>query len=261
MGMAMKEEELQRILKGKIEAFERIEKDSEDKKTYDEVFDKSTLLTITKLISMGVIETLDYPISTGKEGNVFCASNEDQELLAVKIYRISTSTYKNLTKYITGDTRFRNIPKDHRGIVYLWAQKEYKNLMRMNNFGIPTPKPIKLLKNILVMGYLGSENQPAPMLKDTTLPNPKKSFKAIKNMVRDLYIEAKLVHGDLSEYNVLVENGECFLIDVGQSVVLEHPLAQDLLKRDVKNICRYFIKLGVEEEVNDVMDYVKGVDK
>ncbi|UCG69976.1 MAG: serine protein kinase RIO [Thermoplasmata archaeon] len=259
--MAMKEEEMQRILKGKIEAFEKIEKDSEDKKTYDEVFDKNTLLTITKLISMGVIATLDYPISTGKEGNVFCATDEDGKLLAVKIYRVSTSTYKSLTKYITGDPRFRNIPKDHRGIVYLWAQKEYKNLMRMHHAKIATPEPIKQLKNILVMRYLGNENQPAPMLKDVILPNPKKSFKTIKKMTRDLYLKAKLIHGDLSEYNVLVQNGECFFIDVGQSVVLEHPMAQELLKRDVENICRYFKKLGVKAEGKDVMDYIKGADK
>ncbi|MEE9151728.1 MAG: serine protein kinase RIO [Thermoplasmata archaeon] len=254
----MKEEEKYRILKGKIEALKKKDKSDEDRKTYDEVFDKNTLLTLYKLISSGVIETLDYPISTGKEGNVFKGTNENGEPLAVKLYRVSTATYKNLTKYIAGDTRFRNIPRDHRGLVYLWAQKEYKNLKRMFQAGIATPEPIKQIKNVLVMRYLGNEQQPAPMLKDVTLSNPKKSYKTVLKMMKDLFLEAKLIHGDLSEYNILVENGKCFFIDVGQSVVLEHPLAEELLIRDVANICRYFKKLGVKTEEEGMLSYIKG---
>ncbi|UCE37206.1 MAG: serine protein kinase RIO [Thermoplasmata archaeon] len=254
----MKEEELYRILEGKIQVLERREKSVEDRKTYDEVFDRNTLLAVYKLISSGVMETLDYPISTGKEGNVFCATKEDGSLLAVKIYRVSTSTYKNLTKYITGDPRFRNIPKDRRGIIYTWARKEYKNLSRMSAAKIAAPEPIKQINNVLVMQYLGSKEQPAPMLKDVLLDNPKKSYKSILNTIKNLYINAKLVHGDLSEYNVLVEDGKCFLIDVGQSVVLEHPLAQELLKRDVSNMARYFKKLGLDTDEEDMLRYIRG---
>jgi RIO kinase 1 len=254
----MKEEELYRVLEGKICTVKRREKSDEDKKTYDEVFDKNTLLTLYKMISKRIISTLDYPISTGKEGNVFRATDENEEALAVKIYRTSTSTYKNLNKYITGDPRFRNVPKDHRGIIFVWAQKEYKNLMRMNKAGIPSPKPKKLIKNVLVMEYIGNEEQPAPMLKDIELKDNEKSFNSIKKMVKDLYQKANLIHGDLSEYNILVEDNECFLIDVGQSVLLEHPLARELLVRDVTNISRYFKKLGVKIKENELQEYIKG---
>lgn len=257
----MKEEELYRVLEGKILTSERREKSTEDRKTYDEVFDKSTLLILYKMITKGVIETLDYPVSTGKEGNVFRATSVEGEPLAVKIYRTSTATYKNLTKYITGDPRFRNIPKDKRGIIFLWAQKEYKNLLRMHSVGIKSPKPVKLIKNVLVMEYIGDEERPAPMLKDTILKDPEKSFKSIKKTVRQLFRKAQLVHGDLSEYNILVEKNDCFLIDVGQSVVLEHPLASDLLLRDATNISRYFRKLGVKIDENELLEYVRGKDK
>ena len=257
----MKEEELYRVLEGKICTFQRREKNSSDRKTHDQVFDKNTLLTLYKMISKGAIDTLDYPISTGKEGNVFRATDEDGEALAVKIYRTSTSTYKNLTQYITGDPRFRNIPKNHRGIIFLWAQKEYKNLMRMSNAGIPSPKPKKLIKNVLVMEYIGTEEQPAPMLKDIDLKDNEKGFESIKKMIKDLYQEARLVHGDLSEYNILVKNDECFLIDVGQSVVLEHPLASKLLLRDITNISRYFKKLGVRINENELQEYIRGSKK
>ncbi len=257
----MKEEEMYRILEGKIWTSERREKSSEDRKTYDEVFDKSTLLILYKMITKGVITTLDYPISTGKEGNVFRATGEKGEPYAVKIYRTSTSTYKNLTKYITGDPRFRNIPKDKRGIIFLWAQKEYKNLFRMHDAAIRSPRPVKLIKNVLVMEYIGDEERPAPMLKDTTLSDPQKSFESIKKTTRKLFQKAQLVHGDLSEYNILVEKDECYLIDVGQSVVLEHPLASDLLIRDATNISRYFRKLGVKIEENEFLDYVRGAQE
>ncbi len=257
----MKEEEIYRVLADKIQTFERREKSVEDRKTYDEVFDRNTLLTIYKLITSNVIETLDYPISTGKEGNVFCATGENETLFAVKIYRVSTSTYKNLTKYITGDPRFRNIPRNRRGIIYTWARKEYKNLSRMFAANIKSPEPKRQMNNVLVMEYIGSKEQPAPMLKDVVLPDPKKSYKSILDMIKKLYSDAKLVHGDLSEYNVLVEEGECFLIDVGQSVVLEHPLAFELLKRDVSNIARYFGKLGVKTNEDDMVKYIRGETK
>ena len=124
----MKEEEMLRILEDKLCTFKRRDKDTDDKKTYDEVFDRNTLLLLYKLVTRGILDSMDYPISTGKEGNIFKATGCDGEMLAVKIYRTSTSTYKHLTKYITGDPRFRKVPKDHRSIVYLWAQKEYKRL-------------------------------------------------------------------------------------------------------------------------------------
>jgi RIO kinase 1 len=254
----MKEEELYRVLEGKIYTMERREKSTEDRKTYDEVFDQNTLLTLYKMITKRIIATLDYPISSGKEGNVFRATDEEGRPLAVKIYRTSTATYKNLTKYITGDPRFRNIPKDRRGIIFLWAQKEYKNLRRMHRLKLQSPEPVKLIKNVLVMEYIGSEKQPAPMIKDVTLSNPTKTFESIKKMMKKLYLDAQLVHGDLSEYNILVEKNECYLIDVGQSVVLEHPLSSELLSRDVTNISRYFKKLGVKIHENELLEYIRG---
>ena len=228
---------MNRFIEGNICTLKRLEKSDEDMKNYDEVFDKNTLFTLYKMITKGIISTLDYPISTGKEGNVFRATDKNEDALAVKIYRTSTATYKNLTKYITGDPRFRNVPRDRRGIIFLWAQKEYKNLLRMSESNIPSPKPKKQIKNVLVMEYIGNEEQPAPMLKDINLIDNEKSFNSIKKMV---------------------ENNECFLIDVGQSVLLEHPLARELLLRDVTNISRYFKKLGVKIKENELQEYIKG---
>ena len=257
--MALKEEEMFRNFERKIDSLKIKDKGAGDRKTYDEVFDRNTLSVLYRMLSSGVIRALDFPISTGKEGNIFRASGEKGELLAVKIYRTSTSTYKNFTKYITGDPRFRNVPKDRREIIYLWAQKEYKNLSRMLKAGVAVPEPKKQVKNVLVMDYIGSQECPAPMLKDVLIKKPKKGFDTVLKMMKDLYIEAKLVHGDLSEYNILVEDGNLFFIDVGQSVVLDHPMADELLRRDVTNISKYFRKLGVGCEKKEMLSYITGV--
>lgn len=251
----MKEEDVYRLLDKRIK-IERTERDADDRKTHDQVFDRITLFTLGKLISDGVIKSLDFPIATGKEGNVYRATGKNSELLAVKIYRTSTSTYKNLMKYIAGDPRFRNIPGDRRGIILLWAQKEFKNLMRMEKAKIPAPKAVKLLSNVLVMTYIGRGERPAPMIKDHSLGEPEENFQALLDIIKKLYSKAKLVHGDLSEYNILVDDDKCYLIDVGQSVVLEHPLARELLVRDVGNMVRYFKKLGVKCNEKDMFDCI-----
>ena len=97
-----------------------------DRKTQDEVFDKSTLHSLEKLISDKVIDILDFPISTGKEGNIFRGITPDKKLVAVKIYRISTSTFKHISKYILGDPRFISVHKTRRDIMYAWTKKELK---------------------------------------------------------------------------------------------------------------------------------------
>ena len=85
-----------------------------DRKTLDEVFDKPTLHSLEKLISDGVIDILDFPISTGKEGNVFRGMTPDKNYVAVKIYRVSTLTFKHISNYIIGDPRFKSIHKNRR---------------------------------------------------------------------------------------------------------------------------------------------------
>ena len=63
-------------------------------------------------------------------------------------------------------------------------------------------------------------------------------------MMWRMYNEARLVHGDLSEYNILYWEGECVFIDVSQSVEHDHPAAFDFLRKDCENICAFFRKKG-----------------
>ncbi len=227
-----------------------------DKKTEGEVFDKYTLQAFERLISQKVIDTLDFPISTGKEGNVFRATTPDKKFVAVKVYRISTATFKHISKYILGDPRFQSIHRSRKDIIHAWTKKEFKNLKRLKKIGVKSPKPIVTIKNILVMEYIGDEKRPAPLLKDVQLKKPKKIFDEIIQDLKKMYKKADLVHGDLSAFNILFYENIPYLIDLGQAVLLEYSNSDELLKRDIHNIYVYFKKYNIKTDENELYKYI-----
>src|SRR6059036_2444408 len=233
-----------RILETQVDALRTREKDSETRKTYEQVFDRAALLTIASLIGDGVIATLDYPVSTGKEASVFHATDAAGRAKAVKIYRIANATFRNIAVYIEGDPRFKKVKKAIRPTLLAWAQKEYKNLVRMGDAGVRVPNPERVLDNVLVMEYIGDETQPAPSLREVALEDPYAVFNDVVANMRGIR-ESELVHADLSEYNLLWWAGQVVVIDVGQAVPLDHPRAAEWFKRDVGNIARFFRRLRI----------------
>jgi len=227
-----------------------------DRKTIDEIFDKSTLLCLGKLISDHIIDTLDFPIYTGKEGNVFRGSTPDNKFVAIKIYRTSTATFKHILKYITGDPRFKTVTKNRRDIIFTWTKKENKNLKRLKEAGVRAPTPITMIKNILVMEYIGDNVKPANMLRDMKLTNPKKIYDTLVKFILLMYRKAGLIHSDLSSFNVLIYKNLPYLIDLGQGVLVEHPLAHDFLKRDITNIVQHFNKYNIYGDAKQIYNTI-----
>jgi len=221
-------------------------KTGDERKTDGEVFDRKTLMTIYDLMKGGYIDTVRYPISTGKEGNVFYALDEDGEPLALKIFRTSTSTFKNVARYIEGDPRFKGVVGNRWKLIYAWTNKEFKNLQRYADAGLPVPEPITFDKNCLLMEYIGDENGPAPQLKDVKLEDPTDMYDEVLSFIIDGWKDAHLVHGDLSEYNVLVWDGQPIMIDCGQAMTNDFFNAKDLLKRDIGNVNRFFKNKGAD---------------
>ncbi|WP_321419730.1 serine protein kinase RIO [uncultured Methanomethylovorans sp.] len=234
-------------------------KDSETTKVTDNVFDEATLKALYTLSSKGIIEALGGPISTGKEANVFLADGKDHSL-AVKIYRITSSTFNSMEDYIMGDPRFRDVRHTKKDLIFAWTKKEYRNLLRAGEAGIKVPKPIITERNILVMEFIGKDEKPYPLLKDVQLDeeSARKVFDILINYIKKLYEDAELIHGDLSEYNVLIETEliEPILIDMGQSVTLEHPRADQFLRRDIQNIARHFRKYGIKSDETELYLFV-----
>jgi len=227
-----------------------------DRKTQDEVFDRATLKNLEKLISDRVIDIVDFPISTGKEGNIFRAITPDKKYLAIKIYRISTATFKRLSDYIIGDPRFKSFHNSKRDIVYAWTKKEYKNLSILKKINVTAPKPILYINNVLVMSYIGSKNQPAQMLKNVELDKPEKIFDTLVNFISVMYKKGGLVHGDISAFNVLIHKNKPYLIDLGQGVLLDHPNSHNFLKRDIHNLVSYFKKYNIPADENKIYNEI-----
>ena len=127
-------------------------------------------------------------------------------------------------------------------MVKQWAEKEVRNLKRICKSGIKAPEPYMLKNNIILMQFIGDEGLAAPRLKDATLKGDDYThcYLEVLKMMRTLYQECRLVHGDLSEYNILYFKDQVWLIDVSQSVEHDHPLALEFLRRDVVNVNDYF---------------------
>ncbi len=215
-------------------------------------------MRVYKLFSDGVIDQFEFPISTGKEGIVFSATTPDKGRVAVKIYRTSTASFKDMAKYVQGDPRFKGITTNRRKLILAWAAKEYRNLQRLQEAGVRVPRPIAHHQNIVVMEYIGTEEGPAPEMREADIQDPTSVADKILGYMKLAYQKAELVHGDLSEYNILMLGQEPVVIDVGQTVLLDHPLAGEFLVRDMKNLARFFRRHGVtidiEKELKEITE-------
>jgi RIO kinase 1 len=233
-------------------------KSVEDKRVGSEVFDRITLQTLYKLANQGYIHLLNGAISTGKEANVFKGADENDNLVAVKIYRVTTSDFKKMQYYIQGDPRFNVRSKSKRQLINNWVLKEFKNLNRAYNAGVRVPKPIIAKNNILVMEFIGeTDGTPARLMRQAKISNPDYVAKKIIEYVKKLYNDAELVHGDLSAFNILMQHDEPVIIDLSQGMVVDHPLSRELLNRDIDNLIKDFKKIGIEISKDEIKRKIK----
>ncbi len=226
----------------------------ENQKVFGYVFDKFTLLNIYKLFSGKILERFEFPIASGKESLVFAAS-KDGKFYAVKIYRTVATTFKNIEKY-AGDRWGIEGTSNKRRFVIQWAYREFRNLEIARNAGVMSPRPLKVIGNVLVMQYLGTKNRPSPQLKDVEITEV--MIKQIINDIRNLYVRGRLVHGDLSEYNYLIYRKKAFMIDIAQAMDVKDPASLVLLKRDIGNMVKFFNKFGFNYDEKKILSFTVG---
>jgi len=251
--------------------------DRNDRATTEQCLDPRTRLILFKLISRGFLEQVDGCLSTGKEANVYYAkagkaaaaaiiassspaaaaeaeaatNNIAQKELtefAIKIYKTSILVFKDRDKYVAGEHRWRKgyCKSNPRKMVKVWAEKEMRNYRRLHAAGIPCPVPVLLKSHVLLMEFLGTDGWPSPRLKDANLKEKRLREAYVQTIfiMRHMFQRCKLVHGDLSEYNLLWHNSQIYVIDVSQSVESDHPSALDFLRKDASNVNDYFAKNG-----------------
>jgi RIO kinase 1 len=233
---------------------------SDERAVMEEVFDRSTLMTVYDFLNKGTIAEIYGAIKSGKESRIYWGKDPKGRELAIKIYLTTSSEFKKgMLPYIEGDPRFAHVRRDTRSLVYAWAQKEFKNLQRAHEVGVTVPEPMAVIRNVLIMEFIGENGVSAPLLREVELKNPRRTYRQLLINVKKLYRKAGLVHADLSEYNVMVWRGKPVLFDVSQAVTLEHPMAENFLRRDLEILGQHFKRLNVEvSSVEETYRWVLG---
>ncbi|KAK3717625.1 Serine/threonine-protein kinase rio1 [Vermiconidia calcicola] len=231
-----------------------------DRATSEQVLDPRTRMILLQLLNRNTVSEIHGVISTGKEANVYHAVSTPQDVegeaavqtlhRAIKVYKTSILVFKDRDKFRQGYNKSSN-----RAMVKVWAEKEYRNLRRLHAAGIPCPEPVYLKAHVLVMAFIGSsKGWPAPRLRDVKF---EADDDAVQSKWRDLYLSllslmrkmyqiCRLVHADLSEYNILYHDQRLQIIDVSQSVEHDHPRSLEFLRMDVKNTGDFFRRKGVD---------------
>jgi len=222
-------------------------------KTFKGVFDEFTNRTLFHLEKKGLFDELVGPLSIGKESNVFIAIKNGKKVI-VKIYRMQNCDFKRMYDYIRKDPRYQFLKKHRRQIILSWAQREYKNILKAKKANVSSPQMLGWRNHILVEEFIGN-GEPSPPLKDLYPKNPDKFFKDTLQEIKKLY-KSGLIHGDLSSFNILNYNEKPVLIDFSQSTLVKSPNSEELLERDVKNVVKFFNKLGVKANSEEIFKKV-----
>jgi len=241
--------------------------DADQFKLEESVFDEATYGALYKLVQDGYIEAFGGPLSTGKEANVYeaLAGPTASEALgagsrpevAVKVYRINASDFREMGEYLEGDPRFEGLGHDKKAIVTAWVRKEFANLERAVEAGVRVPTPIAVERNVLVMEYIGTADGRAKRLSEVEVENPQTAYEVVREYMRRLYA-AGLVHGDLSEYNVVFHAGQLVVIDLGQAMTVHHPNHEEFLERDCENVAAFFSRQGLDVDGEGLYAAVTG---
>jgi RIO kinase 1 len=254
-----------------FDEFRKRIKDSEQFKLQESVFDDATLAAIYKLVQDGYVDAFGGPVSTGKEASVFealggeagerpepgsaAAADEHAREVAVKVYRINSSNFRQMRDYLEGDPRFDGIASDKKAVVLAWTRKEFANLKRARKAGVRVPEPLAVQRNVLVMELVGHAEERARRLSEVDVENPETAYEVVREYMRRLF-RAGLIHGDLSEYNMIIHDGELVIIDMGQAVTVHHPNAGEFLDRDCENVATFFTRQGIDVAPDDLRAYV-----
>lgn len=252
-------------LDGAVDKSKTHGKDKSDRATSEQVLDPRTRMILLQMINRGVVSEVNGCLSTGKEANVYGAlsmpdsASSDSEPVpvhrAIKVYKTSILVFKDRDRYVTGEHRFRGgyNKGNNRAMVKVWAEKEFRNLKRLYMAGIPCPEPVYLRLHVLVMGFLGDKKGwAAPRLRDAELQGDdvdeqwRVLYLQLIGLMKRMYQTCKLVHADLSEYNVLYHLKKLYIIDVSQSVEHDHPRSLEFLRMDIKNVSDFFRRKNVD---------------
>lgn len=207
------------------------------------------LLALHALVEKDIISQLGPLIGKGKESDVYGCMDDDENVFAAKFYRMGRTSFKKIR-------RLRDLIGDRSHLSWLYvnrlaAKREFDALKKIYQLGLNTPKPIGHNRHVLIMEYLKGKE----LVYYKAIDNPEFIFDEILNQVRVIYRQLGMIHGDLGEFNIVLdEDGNILIIDWLQWVPATHPNANQILKRDIENVCRYFEKkFRIESDIDYII--------
>jgi RIO kinase 1 len=235
-------------------------------------FEEAWLLdSLYEIARQELISDVLRKVKAGKEASLYqCRSGPRIEaaFVAAKVYRPrSLRNLKNDVIYRTGRTdldedgaalfkeadlkaimKRSNYGEELRHTS--WIAYEFKTLEKLHMAGADVPRPYAMLKNSIMMEYIGDAARAAPTLNTVRLARheARQLFdRVVLNL--NLLLANERIHGDLSAYNILYWDGDITLIDFPQVVHPEaNPSAWMIFQRDVTRICQYFEAQGVKTD-------------
>ena len=206
-------------------------------------------MALYRLMNRGVLARLGPPIRQGKESLVVQGLSPDGRELAVKVHTSQVFGKRERKQYLFDDWRYRHA-KRHITLrtEAIWAEKEYRNLARLEKVVIPAPRPVGFEENIVVMTLVGGNGIAAPQLNKLEEGDYNALSKMVLSSMEKLVSRAHLVHGDLSPYNIVVWNQKPYIIDVSQAVLVSHSDAARLLENDFRIVASFFKLKQVDVE-------------
>lgn len=220
----------------------------------------------------GYVDELVGQVKGGKEATVYLM-RKGEEYLAAKVYAdLESRSFRNDARYWTGvhigDKRVERAMRKHsrtgRAAQHgLWVMREYSNLWRLYEAGVPVPRPAvgpgakecAEAGGVVLMEFIGDGTVPAPRLSDAKL-EPEDARSAWEQSTQILLALARmgLVHGDFSTYNLLWHEGRVVLIDVPQVLDVRRAAkeARQLLERDVESLLTSFRRHRVDTDAAEL---------
>jgi len=210
-------------------------------------------LAMNALVKAEVLEAFGKPLGVGKEADVYDALTPSGERVAIKFHRLGRTSFRQTR-------RLRGYVSDRRHVSWLYqsrlaAEKEFEALKLVHPCGVSVPKPIRQNRHVVVMGMI----EGAELYRVPEVPDADEILHEILRNVRKAYVEARIIHSDLSEFNVILKpDWHIQIIDWPQFVKTDHPNAEMLLKRDVENILKFFRRrFGTRRDLEKTLDYIK----